>query len=124
MTDAIETRTPDRNPMPAAGEDPLTIAGRAFGSRLLLGTGGFTSHQLLADAIEASATELVTVALRRIDPAGLRAGRGSLIGRAERRGCGDPAEHGRLPHGPRRGADGEARARGVCNRLGEARGDR
>jgi thiazole synthase len=79
MTDAIETRTPDRNPMPAAGEDPLTIAGRAFGSRLLLGTGGFTSHQLLEDAIEASATELVTVALRRIDPAGLRAGRGSLI---------------------------------------------
>jgi len=47
---------------------PLVIAGREFGSRLLLGTGGFTRLQTLADAIEASETELVTVAMRRIDP--------------------------------------------------------
>ena len=47
----------------------LVIAGRSLRSRLLLGTGGFTSLRSLADAIEASATELVTVALRRIDPA-------------------------------------------------------
>jgi thiazole synthase len=51
------------------------IAGRTFNSRLLLGTGGFPSLQLLADAIRASASELVTVALRRVDPSA----RGSLI---------------------------------------------
>jgi thiazole synthase len=50
-------------------DDPLTIAGRTLRSRLLLGTGGFTSHALLSEAIEASGAEVVTVALRRIDPA-------------------------------------------------------
>jgi thiazole synthase len=55
--------------------DPLTIAGRTFQSRLLLGTGGFPSLELLAEAIAASGSELVTVALRRIDPAA----RGSLV---------------------------------------------
>ena len=55
--------------------DPLTIAGRELGSRLLLGTGGFRSLESLAAAIEASGSELVTVALRRIDPAA----RGSLV---------------------------------------------
>jgi thiazole synthase len=55
--------------------DTLTIAGHVFGSRLLLGTGGFRSLESLAVAIEASGTELVTVALRRVDPAQ----RGSLI---------------------------------------------
>jgi thiazole synthase len=55
--------------------DPLTIAGRTLGSRLLLGTGGFASLELMAAAIEASGSELVTVALRRIDTTA----RGSLI---------------------------------------------
>jgi thiazole synthase len=57
----------------------LTIAGRTFGSRLLLGTGGFPSLELLSQAIAASGSELVTVALRRLDPAGRLAGRGSLV---------------------------------------------
>ena len=57
------------------GTDPLVIAGRTLRSRLLLGTGGFPSLELLGEAIEASGSELVTVALRRIDPAA----RGSLI---------------------------------------------
>jgi thiazole synthase len=48
--------------------DPLVIAGRELRSRLLLGTGGFRSLDVLAAAIEESGTELVTVALRRIDP--------------------------------------------------------
>jgi thiazole synthase len=48
--------------------DPLTIAGIELRSRLLLGTGGFRSLDALAAAIEASGSELVTVALRRIDP--------------------------------------------------------
>lgn len=47
--------------------DTLTIAGRDFGSRLFLGTGKFPSNQALHDAIVASATEMVTVALRRVD---------------------------------------------------------
>ncbi len=46
----------------------LAIAGRSFGSRLILGTGGFTSHELLAGALSASGAELCTVALRRLDP--------------------------------------------------------
>src|ERR1700694_5816892 len=56
-------------------EDVLTIAGRTLRSRLLLGTGGFPSLEVLADAIAASGAELVTVALRRVDAAA----RGSLI---------------------------------------------
>jgi len=59
--------------------EALTIAGRTFGSRLLLGTGGFPSLELLSQAIAASGSELVTVALRRLDPAGRLAGRGSLV---------------------------------------------
>ncbi len=47
---------------------PLVIAGRTFRSRLLLGTGGFTRMATLADAIDASETELVTVAMRRVEP--------------------------------------------------------
>jgi thiazole synthase len=48
--------------------DPLVIAGREFSSRLFLGTGKFPSNESLAGAIAASATEMVTVALRRVDP--------------------------------------------------------
>ena len=55
--------------------DPLTIAGTELRSRLLLGTGGFRSLDALAAAIEATGSELVTVALRRIDPAQ----RGSIV---------------------------------------------
>ena len=55
--------------------DQLVIAGRAFGSRLILGTGGFPRLETLADAIRASGTEMVTVALRRIDAQA----RGSLV---------------------------------------------
>jgi thiazole synthase len=67
-----------------AGSDSLTIAGRELRSRLLLGTGGFPSLELLAESIEASATELVTVALRRVDPGG----QGSLLDVLERAGVG------------------------------------
>ncbi len=48
--------------------DPLVIAGRVFSSRLILGTGGFQNHNVLAGALAASGTELCTVALRRLDP--------------------------------------------------------
>ncbi|MDA8992138.1 thiazole synthase, partial [Akkermansiaceae bacterium] len=49
---------------------PLTIAGRQFRSRLMLGTGKFPSLELMRDALEASGTEIVTVALRRADLSG------------------------------------------------------
>jgi thiazole synthase len=51
-----------------AGTDPLVIAGREFGSRLFLGTGKFPSNESLRGAIIATGTEMVTVALRRVDP--------------------------------------------------------
>ncbi len=47
--------------------DTLVIAGREFGSRLFLGTGKFPSNASLHDAIVASGSELVTVAMRRVD---------------------------------------------------------
>jgi thiazole synthase len=48
----------------------LVIAGRTFRSRLLVGTGKFASPELMRDAIAASGTEIVTVALRRADLTG------------------------------------------------------
>ena len=48
----------------------LTIAGRTFGSRLILGTGGAANLAVLEEALIASGTELTTVAMRRVDAAG------------------------------------------------------
>src|SRR5205809_1176492 len=49
---------------------PLIIAGRIFRSRLILGTGKFSSPEAMREALEASGAELVTVALRRADLTG------------------------------------------------------
>jgi thiazole synthase len=48
----------------------LTIAGREFSSRLFLGTGKFPSNEAMRDALAASGTQIVTVALRRADLSG------------------------------------------------------
>lgn len=48
-------------------DKPLVIAGRSFQSRLLLGTGKFSSSEAMKRAIEASGSEVVTVALRRVE---------------------------------------------------------
>ncbi|HEV7885989.1 MAG TPA: thiazole synthase, partial [Acidimicrobiales bacterium] len=48
-------------------QDPLVIAGRTFQSRLFLGTGKFPSNAVLRDTVAACGTEMVTVALRRVD---------------------------------------------------------
>ena len=53
----------------------LTIAGRTFGSQLILGTGGAPSLEVLEAALKASGTELTTVAMRRVDPSA----RGSVL---------------------------------------------
>jgi thiazole synthase len=52
--------------------EPLTIAGRIFRSRLLLGTGKFASPEAMRAGLEASGAEIVTVALRRADLSGKR----------------------------------------------------
>lgn len=53
--------------MSSGNLDPLKIAGKEFRSRLMLGTGKFPSHEIMAAALEASGCEIVTVALRRVD---------------------------------------------------------
>lgn len=45
----------------------LVIAGKEFSSRLFLGTGKFSNNTIMAQAIEASKTEMVTVAMKRIE---------------------------------------------------------
>jgi thiazole synthase len=50
--------------------DELVIAGRTFRSRLMVGTGKFSSHETMRKALEASGAEIVTVALRRADLSG------------------------------------------------------
>jgi thiazole synthase len=81
MSNGVDPVAPSRTAPNGAAPcaEALTIAGRTLHSRLLLGSGGFASLELLAEAIEAGGSELVTVALRRLDPAGRRAGRGSLV---------------------------------------------
>lgn len=51
---------------------PLVIAGREFKSRLILGTGKFSSPEAMRDALDASGCDMVTVALRRADLSGER----------------------------------------------------
>ncbi len=65
-----------------AGVPPFVLGGREWRSRLIAGTGGFRSHEQLERALAASSAELVTVALRRHDPAQ----RGSLLEIIERLG--------------------------------------
>jgi thiazole synthase len=53
----------------------LELGGRTWESRLIMGTGGFRSHEEMERALEASGCEIVTVSLRRIDPSS----RGTLL---------------------------------------------
>ncbi len=54
----------------SSASQPLVIAGRSFRSRLILGTGKFSAPEAMRDALAASGTEMVTVALRRADLSG------------------------------------------------------
>ncbi|MFQ5480209.1 MAG: thiazole synthase [Thermodesulfobacteriota bacterium] len=56
--------------------DTLKIGGLEFKSRLMVGTGKYSTNELMREALEASGTEVVTVAVRRIDLSG---GEGSLL---------------------------------------------
>jgi thiazole synthase len=64
-------------------DDPFTIAGQAFTSRLIMGTGGASSLQALERALLASRAELATVALRRVSPDAA----GSVLDVVRRAGC-------------------------------------
>ena len=61
--------------------EPLVIAGREFRSRLILGTGKYRDEKAMVEAFAASGTEMVTVALRRVNLDDL--GKGSLIDRID-----------------------------------------
>ena len=47
--------------------DPFVVAGRTFRSRLIVGTGKYSSHEVITEAHHHSGTDMVTVAVRRID---------------------------------------------------------
>ncbi|EST34554.1 thiazole synthase [Streptomycetaceae bacterium MP113-05] len=66
----------------AGSEDPLVIGGVSFGSRLIMGTGGAPSLEVMERSLLASGTELTTVAMRRLDP-GVR---GSVLSVLRRHG--------------------------------------
>ncbi len=59
------------------------LGGRSFGSRLIMGTGGFRNLELMAEAVTASGADLATVAMRRVDPSA----RGSILEVLEGAGC-------------------------------------
>jgi len=63
-------------------DDPFVIAGESMSSRLIMGTGGAPSLDVLDRALAASGTELTTVAMRRVDPAAA----GSMLDVLTRRG--------------------------------------
>jgi thiazole synthase len=63
-------------------DDPFSLAGEEFGSRLIMGTGGLPSLEVLDAALASSGTELTTVAMRRVDPTA----RGSILDVLARRG--------------------------------------
>ena len=70
-------------------DSALTIAGVSYRSRLIVGTGKYASFDLMRDALEASGTQIVTVAVRRVDAAAK--GGGSLLDHI------DPGRHPLLP---------------------------
>ena len=64
----MPSRADERVGEPRAGSGVWTLGGREWRSRLIVGTGGFRSLEQMERALEASGTEIVTVALRRVDP--------------------------------------------------------
>ena len=51
----------------SGADEPLVVAGRTFRSRLIVGTGKYSSNQVMAEAHRRSGSDMVTVAVRRID---------------------------------------------------------
>ena len=59
-----------RQAAPPSPAEPWVLAGRELASRLILGTGGVQSLEVLRRVLDASGTALTTVAMRRVTPAG------------------------------------------------------
>lgn len=69
LTDpAAQPGAVSHQPDTAPGADPFHIAGETLESRLIMGTGGAPSMDVLDHALRASGTEVTTVAMRRTDP--------------------------------------------------------
>jgi thiazole synthase ThiGH ThiG subunit len=96
----------------------FSIAGRTFTSRLIVGTGKYPSHQIMRDAHVASGTEMVTVAVRRVDLSAR--GEASLLSWIDREKDFPAAEHCRLLHRRRGRAHRAARAGGRPLELDQA----
>ncbi|MFQ5678509.1 MAG: thiazole synthase [Gemmatimonadota bacterium] len=62
----MESAPPSRE-RAAAAESPLSVGGREFRSRLIVGTGKYRDQEMMVRAIRASGAEMVTVAVRRVD---------------------------------------------------------
>jgi hypothetical protein len=100
--------------------DRLIIAGKEFSSRLIMGTGGAPSLEVMEAALLASGTELTTVAMRRIDVGAP----GSLLEILDRHQIAVLPQYRRLLHQRGRGADCPARPGGTGDQLDQAGGDR
>jgi thiazole synthase len=61
---SLEVESP---PETVPAEDPLTLGGKTFRSRLIVGTGKYATFPLMKAALEASGAEIVTVAVRRVN---------------------------------------------------------
>jgi thiazole synthase len=66
---ASASQAAERSRAGAEREPALELGGRTWGSRLIVGSGGFRSLEAMERAVAASGAEMVTVALRRVDPA-------------------------------------------------------
>lgn len=60
-------QVPDAPPAAAAGADRLAVGGRAFRSRLMVGTGKYRDFGAMREAVAASGAEVVTVSIRRVE---------------------------------------------------------
>ena len=67
-TPATSSASPQGAPGSSTDDDAFALGGRTWSSRLIVGTGGFRSLEQMELALVASQTEIVTVALRRVDP--------------------------------------------------------
>jgi thiazole synthase len=82
-TQRTETKAkPTKTGRREAAAPGFELGGRTWSSRLIVGTGGFGSLATMEEAIAASGAEIVTVALRRVDPLA----QGSVLGVIERLG--------------------------------------
>jgi thiazole synthase len=77
MSPTSSSRVPVGAPAGIPGDAPLVIGGRSFGSRLFVGTGKYATLEQMRAAVDASGTECVTVAVRRLHAAPTGGARGA-----------------------------------------------